>query len=52
LDHIQLADLQIPACSALEVLGYEYPSVRKAGIKVSSVDELISKLRDEAKVIT
>ncbi|MCD6046629.1 MAG: hypothetical protein K0S08_276 [Gammaproteobacteria bacterium] len=27
------------------------PSVRKAGVKVSSVDELVQKLREEAKVI-
>jgi electron transfer flavoprotein beta subunit len=34
-----------------EVLDVTEPPPRKAGIKVSSVDELIDKLRNEAKVL-
>lgn len=35
----------------VEVVGYELPAERAAGIKVGSVDELIEKLANEARVI-
>ena len=35
-----------------EVLSVEPPAGRKAGIKVESVEELVDKLRNEAKVIS
>jgi electron transfer flavoprotein beta subunit len=35
----------------LRVLATEEPPARKAGIKVNSVDELIARLRDEARVL-
>jgi electron transfer flavoprotein beta subunit len=37
--------------SGLRTLSVEAPPVRSAGIKVGSVDELIAKLKTEAKVI-
>ncbi|OMH80933.1 Electron transfer flavoprotein subunit beta [Zancudomyces culisetae] len=45
------ADLGIDIVSKLETLKVNEPPVRKAGIKVESVDELLDKLRNEAKVI-
>jgi hypothetical protein len=35
----------------MTVTSYEAPPVRKAGTKVASVDELVQKLHNEAKVI-
>jgi len=34
------------------VLSVEPPPARKAGIKVASVEQLVDKLRNEAKVIS
>ncbi len=45
------ADLGIIVSSTLTTLKVEPPTQRQAGIKVTSVDELIDKLRHEAKVI-
>ncbi len=45
------ADLSIIVSSTLTTLKVEPPTQRQAGIKVTSVDELIDKLRHEAKVI-
>ena len=35
----------------VEVVGYEAPAARKVGRKVANVDELIDKLKNEAKVL-
>jgi len=35
----------------LEVLSVEPPAERQAGVKVESVEELVDKLKNEAKVI-
>ena len=35
----------------LKVVGYEAPPARTAGVKVADVDELLDKLRNEAKVL-
>jgi electron transfer flavoprotein beta subunit len=51
LAEMTLADLGIEAVSRTEVLKYEAPPKRSAGVRVKTVDELISKLRDEARVI-
>lgn len=45
------ADLDIIVSSTITTLKVEPPTQRQAGIKVASVDELIDKLRHEAKVI-
>ncbi|NLQ18353.1 electron transfer flavoprotein subunit beta/FixA family protein [Marinomonas sp. M1K-6] len=51
LDTFSLADLGLTAQSHCRLDKVEAPATRSAGIKVASVDELIAKLKDEAKVI-
>jgi len=51
LDILKVADLQIDIAPRLTTLKVEAPRPRKAGIRVASVEELITKLREEAKVI-
>ena len=48
---VTLAELGVDAKPAMTVTAYEAPPVRKAGAKVASVDELVAKLHNEAKVI-
>jgi electron transfer flavoprotein beta subunit len=51
LEEIAVADLGVDAVSRTTVLKLEMPPKRKAGVKVKTVDELITRLRAEAKVI-
>ena len=51
LDVVSPADLGVDLASHLTLLKVEPPPERSAGIKVESVDELIDKLKNEAKVI-
>jgi electron transfer flavoprotein beta subunit len=51
LDIVKVGDLQVDPTPRLTTLKVEAPRPRKAGIRVASVEELITKLRDEAKVI-
>ena len=51
LDTIQLADLGVENRTSLKILKVEEPPIRKGGVMVSSVGELVEKLRNEAKVI-
>lgn len=51
LEILKLANLQVDATPRLKTLKVEAPRSRKAGIRVASVEELVTKLRDEAKVI-
>jgi electron transfer flavoprotein beta subunit len=51
LEIIAADSLGIDLSPRLKTLKVEAPATRKAGIKVSSVDELLDKLRNEAKVI-
>jgi electron transfer flavoprotein beta subunit len=51
LDELKPADLGVEVKSTVEVLKVEPPADRKAGIKVKTVEELVNKLRNEAKVI-
>jgi len=44
--------LGIDVAPRLELLSVEPPATRQAGIKVDSVEELVSKLKNEAKVIS
>ncbi len=44
-------ELGVDVTPTLEVLSVEPPPVRAAGIKVESVEELVDKLKNEAKVI-
>ncbi|MBI3886996.1 MAG: electron transfer flavoprotein subunit beta/FixA family protein [Opitutae bacterium] len=48
---LSLADLGVTAGSRTHVLKLSAPPPRKAGVRVRNVDELIARLRDEAKVI-
>lgn len=51
LDATPLADMGVETASGLSVLRVEAPAEREAGIKVADVQELIEKLKDEARVI-
>ena len=49
---IKPEDLGVDIEPRLEILRVEEPSTRQAGIKVADTEELIDKLRNEAKVIS
>ncbi len=51
LDTYTPADLGVDVQSTISVLSVEPPAERKAGIMVESVEQLVDKLRNEAKVI-
>lgn len=51
LDEKTLASLGVDAATKVEYLGFKPPSTRKAGVKVDSVDKLMDKLHNEARVI-
>ncbi len=51
IDVIKPADLGVDVTPRLTVLRVEEPAKRQAGAKVASVQELVAKLRNEAKVI-
>lgn len=51
LEKLSPADLNIDIADRLQVSQYAEPKPRQAGIKVSSVAELVEKLKNEAKVI-
>lgn len=51
LDTMTPADLGVDVSSGLKIVSVAPPPSRSAGVKVASVDELISKLKTEAKVI-
>ncbi len=52
LDVKSPADLGVEITSGVTLLKVEPPAERQAGIKVGSVDELVDKLKNEAKVIS
>ena len=51
VETIELPELGLDTASRVRVLSVEEPPARKAGVMVSSVDELIEKLKNEAHVI-
>lgn len=51
LDKLSPADLGVDPAPRLKTLKVAEPAGRTAGVRVASVDELISKLKTEAKVI-
>ena len=51
IEEIKVEDLNIDTEPRLEILKVEEPKSREAGIMVKSVDEMIEKLKNEAKVI-
>ena len=51
IEQLNASDLGVDISSRIEQIKVEEPPKRKAGIKVSSVAELVQKLKNEAKVI-
>lgn len=51
IEESTIADLGVEPKTNLTQLKVEEPPARKGGVKVSSVDELVDKLKNEAKVI-
>ncbi len=51
LEEISISDLGVEAAPVVKVVKVAPPEERKAGIKVESVEELVEKLKNEAKVI-
>ncbi|MDA7783006.1 electron transfer flavoprotein subunit beta/FixA family protein [Candidatus Pelagibacter sp.] len=51
IDQLSATDLGVDATPRVQQIKVEEPPKRKAGIKVSSVAELVQKLKNEAKVI-
>ncbi|MFU8815845.1 MAG: electron transfer flavoprotein subunit beta/FixA family protein [Pseudomonadales bacterium] len=52
LDVVTPEELGVDLTPTVEVLSVEAPAERKGGIKVESVEELVDKLKNEAKVIS
>ncbi len=52
LDRLTPEELGVDITPTTEVLSVEPPAERQAGIKVESVEELVDKLKNEAKVIS
>jgi electron transfer flavoprotein beta subunit len=51
IKELTTAELGVTATALVKAVSYEAPPARKAGAKVGSVEELVSKLHNEAKVI-
>jgi electron transfer flavoprotein beta subunit len=51
LDSLTAGDLGVDIAPRLTIIKVEEPAARAAGIKVGDVQELVSKLKNEAKVI-
>jgi len=51
IEQINASDLGVDVKPRIEQIKVEVPPKRKAGIKVASVEELVQKLKNEAKVI-
>lgn len=52
LETLSLEDLGVDASPRVKILSVALPPERKGGIKVASVEELLEKLKNEAKVIS
>ena len=52
METITTDDLGVDASPRLTTLRVANPPEREAGVKVESVDELVDKLKNEAKVIS
>ena len=51
LEEMSVEDLGVNIAPRVKTLKVEPPATREAGIKVASVEELVDKLKNEAKVI-
>ncbi|MGB1984806.1 MAG: electron transfer flavoprotein subunit beta/FixA family protein, partial [Porticoccaceae bacterium] len=49
---VSLNDLDVDSSPRTEILKVELPEARAAGVMVETVDELVDKLKNEAKVIS
>ena len=47
-----VSDLDIDVSDRTSILSVELPPTREAGVMVDSIEELVEKLKNEAKVIT
>ena len=52
MDVMTPEELGVDMTPTVEVLSVEPPAEREAGIKVESIEELVDKLKNEAKVIS
>ena len=52
LETVSPADLGVDIQSHVTLMGVKPPAERSAGIKVESVEQLVDKLKNEAKVIS
>mmetsp|Transcript_9018 Transcript_9018/g.10192 ORF Transcript_9018/g.10192 Transcript_9018/m.10192 type:complete len:255 (-) Transcript_9018:29-793(-) len=50
IETIQLDAMEVDAAPRLKVLSVDEPPVREAGIKVESVDDLLTKLKEDGKL--
>jgi len=51
MEQVSPADLGVTAESRTHSIKFEAPASRKAGVRVKTVDELVEKLRTEAKIL-
>ena len=51
LEERMVADLGIDIAARLEIVGTREPPVRKAGVRVANVHDLVNKLQTEAGVL-
>ena len=51
INQIQVDELNLKIEQRLEILRVEEPDKRQSGIMLKTVDELVDKLKNEAKVI-
>ena len=51
IETIKLSDLDLGNSKTLDIIEVSEPAKRKGGVKVGSVDELLDKLKNEAKVL-
>jgi electron transfer flavoprotein beta subunit len=51
LEEVALAGLGVAVASRTQVLKLEPPAARKAGVRVKTVDELVDRLKNDAKVL-
>ena len=51
IEQLDVKNLDVDISNRIEQLKVEEPPKRKGGIKVANVAELVSKLKNEAKVI-
>ena len=51
LETVSTDDLDVSVKRTVKLLKVESPAERSAGVKVADVDELVDKLKNEAKVL-